>query len=378
MCDGLLHVSLGEIVSFEYGSALPTGLRTGSEYPVFGSSGIIGYHSVPDVDGPAIIIGRKGTVGSVYWSQQPCWPIDTTYWVKPTRELDVRWLYWMLQTLGLEGMGSSTGIPGLNRNDAYRATVRLPPLPKQRRTAEILDGVDNQIRSQERTIAKLELGKRGFLDHELNKLGKGEWIPTKRLLAHVIDFRGRTPRKLGMNWGDGTILALSANNVQMGTIDTSRETYYGSERLYSAWMTHGPTRRGDIVVTMEAPLGNIARIPDDRKYILSQRVVLLRFDEKYLVNNFAYWFMRSSSFQREIAARSTGTTATGIRRATLEAIPMPVPAMSVQGKIASGVFSFQDRIDRETTVWTKLTVQKQALMDDLLTGRVRVPVGGGV
>jgi len=280
--------------------------------------------------------------------------------------------------LGLEGMGSSTGIPGLNRNDAYRATVRLPPLPKQRRTAEILDGVDNQIRSQERAIAKLELGKRGFLDHELNRLGKGEWIPTKRLLAHVIDFRGRTPRKLGMNWGDGTILALSANNVQMGTIDTSRETYYGSERLYSAWMTHGPTRRGDIVVTMEAPLGNIARIPDDRKYILSQRVVLLRFDEKYLVNNFAYWFMRSSSFQREIAARSTGTTATGIRRATLEAIPMPVPAMSVQGKIASGAFSFQDRIDRETTVWTKLTVQKQALMDDLLTGRVRVPVGGGV
>lgn len=378
------QVRLGAIASFEYGSSLPAEIRTGSGYKVFGSSGVVGFHHRTIANGPAIIIGRKGTVGSVTWSAEPCWPIDTTYWVKPLRDLDMRWLYWRLQVLGLGGMDSSTGVPGLNRNDAYAARLRFPTVDEQRRIATIIDAVEYQVRNQEQTIAKLKLVKLGFLDDIFSSLIKDECgtdrnrsVPLRKLLAQVYDFRGRTPRKLGMHWG-GTILALSANNVQMGHIDTSREAYYGSDHLYEAWMTHGPTRRGDILITLEAPLGNVARVPDHKKYILSQRVVLLRFEESYLLNDFAYWFMQSSPFQRELIARSTGTTATGIRRATLELISMPVPAISVQRRIARNAFALQARIDRETKIWAKLKVQKQALMNDLLTGRVRVPAGGEV
>ena len=79
-----------------------------------------------------------------------------------------------------------------------------------------------------------------------------------------------------MDWGGGDILALSANNVQMGQIDAEREAYYGSDDLYQRWMTQGDCERGDVLVTMEAPLGNVAQIPDDKKYILSQRVLLIK------------------------------------------------------------------------------------------------------
>jgi type I restriction enzyme S subunit len=177
-----------------------------------------------------------------------------------------------------------------------------------------------------------------------------------------------------MSWGGGNILALSANNVHMGHIDTSREAYYGSERLYQTWMTHGPTRRGDVLITLEAPLGNVARIPDDKKYILSQRVVLLRFAETRMLNEFAYWYMQSEVFQRALVLNSTGTTATGIRRERLERIIVPIPSIPEQRRIALFASAIQAKVDTELAVEAKLKRIQQGLTNDLLTGHIRVGV----
>ena len=103
-----------------------------------------------------------------------------------------------------------------------------------------------------------------------------EVIPFLQAVRSYIDFRGRTPRKLGMSWGGGDVLALSANNVQMGQIDAEKEAYFGSDELYKRWMTQGDCEPGDVLLTMEAPLGNVAQIPDDKRYILSQRVLLIK------------------------------------------------------------------------------------------------------
>ena len=69
--------------------------------------------------------------------------------------------------------------------------------------------------------------------------------------AQVIDFRGKTPLKIGMEWGGGNIPALSANNVEMGRINLNKETYYASERLYQKWMNKGDTEKGDIILTKD-------------------------------------------------------------------------------------------------------------------------------
>ncbi|MDZ7548792.1 restriction endonuclease subunit S, partial [Clostridium perfringens] len=83
----------------------------------------------------------------------------------------------------------------------------------------------------------------------------------------MFDFRGKTPKKIDMDWGGGDIPALSANNVKMGKIDFSQPTYYGSEKLYNKWMNKGNLKKGDVLMTMEAPLGNTVLIPDNKKYI---------------------------------------------------------------------------------------------------------------
>ena len=88
--------------------------------------------------------------------------------------------------------------------------------------------------------------------------------------CQIMDFRGRTPKKLGTEWGGGDIPALSAGNVRMGFVDFKEECYFGSEQLYRRWMTKGDLAKDDIVFTTEAPLGNVALVPDNRRYILSQ------------------------------------------------------------------------------------------------------------
>ncbi len=102
---------------------------------------------------------------------------------------------------------------------------------------------------------------------EQNSLPLG-WVRGKlgEFLSALFDFRGRTPKKLGMNWGQGSIHALSALNVRMGHIDIRRTKHLGSQDLYERWMTLGDTKEGDILITTEAPLGNVAQIPDNNKY----------------------------------------------------------------------------------------------------------------
>ncbi|MFT4087595.1 MAG: restriction endonuclease subunit S [Gordonia sp. (in: high G+C Gram-positive bacteria)] len=149
--------SVGDILELAYGKALKAADRDGGEYPVVGSSGIVGAHSKGLTGDPTIVVGRKGSIGSVTWIDGPAWPIDTAYFVRPVRnDLDLRWLYWLLRSLRMETMNKSAAVPGLNRDDVYRLAIAVPPLPEQRRIAAILDHAD-ALRTQRReTLAHLD------------------------------------------------------------------------------------------------------------------------------------------------------------------------------------------------------------------------------
>lgn len=90
-------------------------------------------------------------------------------------------------------------------------------------------------------------------------------------------------------------------------------------------MTNGDPNKGDIVVTMEAPLGNVAPIPDDRKYILSQRTMLLQTNQHRVSSKYLVQVMRSNSFQKLLSENATGFTATGIQRKKLERLKVLLP-----------------------------------------------------
>jgi type I restriction enzyme S subunit len=192
--------------------------------------------------------------------------------------------------------------------------------------------------------------------------------PLLDVLALVIDFRGRTPKKLSMEWGDGEIPALSANNIEMGRINFSKECYLGSEELYRKWMTRGDARLGDVVLTTEAPLGNVAQIPDSQRYIMSQRAILLRANDEYLWNDYLAHYLRSECFQNLMRQQSSGTTATGIQRKKLETLSIRFPSDKFEQSKIVEVLSTVDRaIEQTEALIAKQERIKTGLMQDLLT-----------
>lgn len=114
--------ALSDAVELAYGKALKADLRRGGEVAVYGSGGIVGWHDTALVEGPGVVLGRKGNVGAVYWSDVDFYPIDTTYFVKT--ELPLLWVYHLLQTL--EFLDSHAAVPGLSREQAYGLKVVLP------------------------------------------------------------------------------------------------------------------------------------------------------------------------------------------------------------------------------------------------------------
>lgn len=89
--------ALGTFCEFKYGRSLAAKNRKGGKFPVYGSNGIVGLHDAPLTSGPTIIIGRKGSAGALQYSEKPCFPIDTTYYIDDTcTEADLKWLFFML------------------------------------------------------------------------------------------------------------------------------------------------------------------------------------------------------------------------------------------------------------------------------------------
>ncbi|HCK3343693.1 TPA: restriction endonuclease subunit S [Pseudomonas aeruginosa] len=214
----------------------------------------------------------------------------------------------------------------------------------------------------------------GFKQTEVGVIPEDWETPTVLGVSlQIIDFRGRTPKKLGMSWGGGDIPALSAGNVRMGFIDFSEECYLGSEALYSRWMTRGDVEKNDIVFTTEAPLGNVALIPDDRKYILSQRTVLLKIDPRQAVSRFVFQLMLSERFQKILADNSSGTTAKGIQRKSFEKLKVVCPSLPEQHAIATALSDVDALLGALEQLIAKKRDLKQAAMQQLLTSQTRLP-----
>ncbi|MBN6741952.1 restriction endonuclease subunit S [Acidithiobacillus sp. MC6.1] len=120
--EGWEKKQIGELAPFKYGKALKEGDRIPGPYPVYGSSGIVGTHDKALVAGTAIIVGRKGNVGSVYWSNIDFYPIDTVYYIEA--ENSSLYLYYAL--LHTQFNSTDVAVPGLNRNYAHSRTVLVP------------------------------------------------------------------------------------------------------------------------------------------------------------------------------------------------------------------------------------------------------------
>jgi type I restriction enzyme S subunit len=153
-----------EIATLEYGASLPEKNRNHGKYPVLGSNGIVGYHNSFLIEGPAVIVGRKGSSGKVAYIKDNCFPIDTTFYVKlKVPEINLKFFYFILKDLNLEKLSKSVGVPGLNRNDVYNLIINLPDSKTQNEIIEQIDKIEQTANEIEFQLSTVETQKKNIL-----------------------------------------------------------------------------------------------------------------------------------------------------------------------------------------------------------------------
>ena len=125
--EGWAVTALGELIELAYGKALKAGDRQGGTIPVYGSNGQVGWHDKRLVEGPGIVVGRKGNPGVVTWAERDFYPIDTAFYVKPKdSRSNLHFLLYALEGQDLPDIAADSAVPGLNRNLAYMNVQVVP------------------------------------------------------------------------------------------------------------------------------------------------------------------------------------------------------------------------------------------------------------
>ncbi|PPD53943.1 MAG: restriction endonuclease subunit S [Methylotenera sp.] len=157
------------------------------------------------------------------------------------------------------------------------------------------------------------------------------------VIDKFIDYRGKTPTKTTSG-----VPLITAKVVKAGKILTPNE--FIAPEDYDDWMTRGLPEIDDVVLTTEAPLGEVALIKD-KNVALAQRIITLRGKKELVHNPFLKYYFQNETGQHELQSRASGTTVFGIKASVLKKVPIEIPALEEQKAIASVLSSLDDKID---------------------------------
>ena len=222
---GWQTIPLGEVLTFQRGFDITKEEQREGPYPVISSSGTKSTHAEFKVRGPGVIIGRKGSLGTVFYSDRDYWPHDTTLWIKDFHGNVPRFAHYFLQTMGFERLDAGASNPSLNRNHIHTIPVRWPPVPVQRRIAGILSAYDGLIENSQQRIRILE---------EMARALYREWFVAFRYPGHEKVPRIASPiGDIPQGWEVKKLGAIAEDmrrNVAKGELDEPKP-YVGLEHI---------------------------------------------------------------------------------------------------------------------------------------------------
>jgi len=206
----------------------------------------------------------------------------------------------------------------------------------------------------------------GYKDSPLGIIPK-EW-EVKKLgdICDYVDYRGKSPQKSSKG-----IFLITAKNIREGYIDYEVSQEFIPIDEFEEAMRRGKALIGDVLITTEAPLGHVAQI-DKPNIALAQRVIKYRA-KSGLLNTYLKHFLMSEKFQTLLKANATGSTALGIKGSRLHQLPIILPCVDEQKQILLILNLWDTAIEKQSELIEKLKLRKRALMQQLLTGKKRLP-----
>ncbi|WP_026193473.1 restriction endonuclease subunit S [Teredinibacter turnerae] len=302
---------------------------------------------------------------------------------RPNIEMDVSFNRFVYSTRSsrrqILASSTSSANSNINQDSLQRIQLTLPCKEEQTKIGNYFQQLDTLIAQHQKKHDKLLNLKKALLEKLFPKQGvtepelrfkgfRGEW-EERRLLSNfekIIDFRGRTPKKLGLDWSDSGYLALSALNVKNGFIDYSADANFGNDELYDKWMSGNELHKNQVLFTTEAPMGNVAQVPDNNKYILSQRTIAFEVNIKLIEENFLAVMLRAPLLQAKLASLSSGGTAQGVSQKSLASVDGLFPLdIKEQTKIGNLFKQLDTLISQHQAQLKKLNNIKQACLEKM-------------
>jgi type I restriction enzyme S subunit len=284
------------------------------------------------------------------------------YWLKSSKD----YIYSILDTTGI-GAGKFD-------TDLLRGLVVTMPVDADERrhlveTASALYAKIDLLHRQNKTLEGMAeaLFRQWFVEEAEVGWRNGTLDECVEL---IIDHRGKTPQKLGSDWAEVGYPAISAKNVKEGKLIRPDTFKYVDEALYSRWMKE-ELREGDILMTSEAPLGELYFLISKEKYVLSQRLFGIRANS-VASPYYLYSYLRSAEGQNELAGRASGTTVFGIRQTELRMVNLPIPPKALVDSFDRIVKPMYAKLHKNALQIERLTALRNTLLPKLMSGEVRV------
>lgn len=370
------------------------------QFPIVGTGGVFGTARIPLFKGPAIIVGRKGTLDAPQYMERDFWTVDTAYAVLPKEGTHAKWLYYVLSASRLETLNESTGVPSLSRDRLYAVPIRDISYTEQTRIAAVLDTVGEAIAKTEAMIAKLRQVRAGLL-HDLLTCGLDEHGQLRDPIAHPEQFQdssiGRIPKvwdweplsKLCSHIGSGVtprggqdvytttgVMLIRSQNVRFEGLLLD-DVAFISDDIHKG-MLRSEVFAYDVLFNITgASIGRCCPMPEGLgRANVNQHVCILRIPQADInVAKFLACILSSPIGQRQMDALNTMGNRQGLNYQQLGSFIVPWPKGDELEKVVKNINGFEAQIDAEIAECDKLNQLKSGLMDDLLTGRVRVSEG---
>ena len=392
--------SLRNLSTIEYGAS-PKEIRSNdsTSIGIYGTGGLVGSATKPLFHGPLVVVARKGTLDKPLFISGDCWVIDTAYAVLPDANVEAKWLYYNLLKYDLKKLNESTGVPSISRDYLYRVTFETFPLPEQRKIARILSTVDAVIEKTEAAIAKYKAIKSGMMRDlftrgidlktgklrpmyedapELYKQSDFGWMPKEWEVVRIGEFssiKGGKRLPAGRDFSDSEtpFPYLRVTDMVDGSINQSNLKYVPIEiepiiRSYKI-------STKDVYVTIAGTLGLFGTIPEnlDNAQLTENAAKITDYDSREFERDYIKNQCSSEIIQSQIN-REIGVGG-GVPKLALFRIARFFffkPNIKEQSMIVSHINKAEELINKEIANLSKETSIKQALMSDLLTGKVRV------
>lgn len=336
-----------------------------------------------------VIMSFKLSVGRVAFAGRDLYTNEAIAAFLPKRNnvYSDQFLYQGLQHWNLlENIDQAVKGVTLNKEKINQIEAVLPPLPEQQKIAAILSSVDDVIEKTRAQIDKLKDLKTGMMQELLTKgIGHTEFkdspvgrIPASwdvryisDLCSNIVDCVNKTAPVVDHVTPYRMIRTTNVRNGRI-VMDGMR---YVSQKTFQSWSRRLALKAGDLIFTREAPVGECGLVRDAKGLFLGQRTMVYRAASEKLDSGFLLWSMLSEYCQNQIEDLSGGSTTPHLRVPDCGKILLKVPPLAEQRGISSAIQSVATLLEERETKVAHLTGLKKALMQDLLTGKVRVNVG---